>query len=187
MGFGRRKMDITYNEAKCYLKYQIGALKALVEAENLQLQHVFLHGALNGVAGKDKNIAMAIVEGIKEIDHNLIFLHRPKLKSYECAKKLGLRVATVIGIDTEYTLEGLAVPQRKKKSIEPEDAAKKAVMLVKDQKVKTVSGSYRKIRVDSILVHGDTPNSIQILKKIHSYFEDEQIQISNLKEIIDNK
>ncbi|MCI8869956.1 MAG: hypothetical protein HFF39_05350 [Lawsonibacter sp.] len=37
LGFGRRTMTISADEARCYVKYQIGALLAFVRAENMTL------------------------------------------------------------------------------------------------------------------------------------------------------
>jgi UPF0271 protein len=76
MGFGRRKMDIAPEEAKNYIIYQIGALKAFVDSEGLELQHVWLHGALSSLAAKNEPIARAPIEGIRRINPELIFVHR---------------------------------------------------------------------------------------------------------------
>lgn len=46
LGFGRRYMKLTYDEARNYILYQVGALYAFVRAEGIELQHVKPHGAL---------------------------------------------------------------------------------------------------------------------------------------------
>ena len=45
MGFGRRNMAVSNEEAKAYTKYQIGALLAFCKAEGVKLAHVKPHGA----------------------------------------------------------------------------------------------------------------------------------------------
>jgi UPF0271 protein len=184
IGFGRRKMDLTFEEAKCYTIYQVGALKAFVESKGLTLQHVWLHGALNSAAGKDETIATAVIEGIIEVDEKLIFLHRPGLASYETAKKMGLAVAVAVGVDTEYTDKGIAIPQRDKALTNPEEAASKAVKMIKEKKIKTVSGNYIPMNVHSILVHCDTPNAVEVLTEIHASFEKEGIEVTSLRNVI---
>jgi UPF0271 protein len=46
MGFGRRNMQISKEEARNYMLYQIGALDAFVKAAGGKLNHVKPHGAL---------------------------------------------------------------------------------------------------------------------------------------------
>ena len=45
-GFGRRNMNLSYEEVKNYVIYQIGALEAFARKEGKSLQHVKPHGAL---------------------------------------------------------------------------------------------------------------------------------------------
>jgi len=184
MGFGRRKMDIAPEEAKNYIIYQIGALKAFVEIDGLKLQHIWLHGALSSVAAKNEPIARAIIEGIKSINPELIFVHRPGLASFEIAKALGMKVAISVGVDIEYNPDGTAVVQRKKGRTDPKEAAKKAVKIAKEGKITVTTGEEIEMKAHTILVHGDTPNAIEILKEIREEFEKENIVVSSLREIL---
>jgi len=71
IGFGRRNMIISSEEAKAYITYQIGALWAFAKAQGVQVQHVKPHGALYNMAAKDPALAAAIVEAIWQIDKNI--------------------------------------------------------------------------------------------------------------------
>ena len=42
LGFGRRKMDITPEEGRNYVIYQLGALQAFARAKGIEVQHVKL-------------------------------------------------------------------------------------------------------------------------------------------------
>ena len=46
VGFGRRKMVLSHDEVKNYVRYQIGALAAFTKSYGMKLQHVALHGAM---------------------------------------------------------------------------------------------------------------------------------------------
>ncbi|MEE0530704.1 MAG: LamB/YcsF family protein, partial [Anaerostipes hadrus] len=46
MGFGRRSMEISNEEAKAYTLYQISAIGGMCKAAGVKLQHVKPHGAL---------------------------------------------------------------------------------------------------------------------------------------------
>ena len=50
VGFGRRKMDVSLEEIKDFVIYQVGALQAVARSQGLTLQHVKPHGALYNMA-----------------------------------------------------------------------------------------------------------------------------------------
>jgi UPF0271 protein len=62
-GFGRRAMVISPSEVTDIVTYQVGALKAFLDAEGVPLNHVKPHGALYGMAARDGTIAAAIADG----------------------------------------------------------------------------------------------------------------------------
>ena len=61
MGFGRRNMVVTPEEAKAYVKYQLGALSAFAKSQGVKIQHVKPHGALYNMAAVDEKLAMAML------------------------------------------------------------------------------------------------------------------------------
>ena len=71
MGFGRRKMVLSHDEIKNYVRYQIGALAAFTKSYGMKLQHVAPHGAMGNACQYDEDIASAIVEAICEYDKDL--------------------------------------------------------------------------------------------------------------------
>ncbi len=74
MGFGRRNINVTPNEAKAYIQYQVGALSAFAKANGIKLQHVKPHGAFYNMAAVNDKLAEAVCEGIYEVDPELILL-----------------------------------------------------------------------------------------------------------------
>ena len=74
MGFGRRNMNVTPEEAKAYVKYQLGALMAFTGSLGMKLQHVKPHGALYNMAAVDEKLARAMCEAVYEVDKDIIFM-----------------------------------------------------------------------------------------------------------------
>ena len=74
VGFGRRNMSVSPEEAKAMVQYQVGALQAFCTANGLRLQHVKPHGAMYNMAAKDRKLADAICRGIREVDPELILM-----------------------------------------------------------------------------------------------------------------
>ena len=68
VGFGRRNMAVTPDEAKAYVRYQLGALMAFCTAHGVKIQHVKPHGALYNMAAVDEKLAIAMCEAVYEVD-----------------------------------------------------------------------------------------------------------------------
>ncbi len=75
MGFGRRKMVLSPDEIKNYMKYQIGALWAFVHSSGMKLQHVAPHGALGNLCQYDREVSRAICEAVYEIDPSIMIFY----------------------------------------------------------------------------------------------------------------
>ncbi len=166
MGFGRRNMDVTAEEMRDYIVYQVGALKVFAEAEGIKLHHVGPHGAVAALGRRIPEVAEAFVDAVKEVDPGLILLGRPGLPTYDIARKKGLRVASQVGLDIDYRPDKTAVLQREKKEMPPEEALRRLRKIILEGKVIAVDGSEMDFRVDTLLVHGDTPNAIELCKTI---------------------
>ena len=181
LGFGRRIMEVSAEECEDYVIYQLGALKAFAEAYGLKLQHANIHGALFSYANKNDGIAKAIVDGIKKVDLSLYFVSRPGLRSYEMAKGVGLRVKTSIAVDMTYTKDGMPIIERQKKSVGSADVAKRVLMLLNEGRIEAVDGGYYKIDPDTLLVHGDNPNVVDILKMMRSELDKAGIKVTSFQ------
>jgi UPF0271 protein len=167
-GFGRRKMDLSLEEARDMVIYQFGALNAFAKIHGCKLTHANVHGAFNAMAKHDEAMARAIIGAIKECDPELIWGGVPGLVSYEVAKDMGLRVLTHIPIDLDFHKDGTSIIERKKKARDPKEVARKALKLVTTQKLETVDGVDKDLKVDILLVHADGPNAIDIVKEVKS-------------------
>ena len=69
--FGRTNMQLPDDELKACLLYQLGAVKALCDAEGVSLSYVKPHGALYNQAAKDESLAVLIALTIKQFDPSL--------------------------------------------------------------------------------------------------------------------
>ncbi len=183
-GFGRRKMDLSPEESRDLVLYQIGALSAFAKLQKCKLTHVTLHGALSGMGKHNEPLARKIVEGIKAYDPALIFTGVPGLASYEVAKALGLRVAALIPIDLDFHKDGTSIIERKKKSRDPKEILRKALKLVTKGKLETVDGVDKELKVDILLVHGDGPNAIDILKELRTGLINAGVKIESFPNFI---
>ncbi len=185
MGFGRRNMSVTPEEAKHYVLYQIGALDAFCRMNGIRLQHVKPHGALYNMAAKDYELAKGICEAIASYDRNLIVLALSGGELARAAKDMGLRVALEVFADRAYEEDGSLVNRRKEGAVITDEdiAIERVIRMVKEQKVTAITGKDIEIKADSICVHGDGEKALDFVKKIRESFERENIEICSLSEI----
>lgn len=164
LGFGRREMKLSYEEAKNYIIYQASALQGFAKIAGLNLQHVKPHGALYNMAAKDAELAKAIIEGVKALDHDLIVFAPPKSALAENANKAKLRVAHEFFADRAYNSDGSLVSRDKPNAIihDTKRAVERAMSAISDGYVKALNGKTVQLgSVQTICVHGDNPAAVK--------------------------
>jgi len=172
LGFGRRAMQISRQEARDYILYQIGALRAFTEALGVRLQHVKAHGALYNVAVKDRELSLGIAEGVAEAGGDLILVGLPGSEIIAAGQEVGLRVAREAFGDRAYHEDGTLVSRKIPGSLitDPDQVAERALGLIRGN-VKTITGSEIRIEADTICLHGDTPGAGLIARRVRERLE----------------
>lgn len=168
IGFGRRNMTVKPDEAKAYVMYQVGALKAFCEAEGLRLNHVKPHGALYNMAGKDYALARAIAEAVQKIDESMILLGLSGSQMIQAAKDINLPYASEVFADRAYQSDGSLVPRSQPGAMitDEEEAVTRVVRMAAEGKVIANDGTDISIQADSICVHGDGAAALAFVEKI---------------------
>ncbi len=182
MGFGRRKMVLSFQEVKNYVKYQIGALSAFTRSCKMKLSHVAPHGAMGNQCQYDEEISTAIVEAVEEFDKDLIIYYCAGAVLGEIAESRGLRTASEIFADRAYMDDLSLVPRKMEGSMitDEEVAIKRCVRMIKEGKVTSISGKELDIKGDTLCVHGDGPKALAFVKRIRDTFAEEGIEIRHL-------
>jgi len=185
-GFGRRNMNLSYEEVKNYVIYQIGALEAFARKEGKSLQHVKPHGALYNMAAKDYRLALAIAEAIKEVNPELILLALAKSEMVKAAQEIGLKVAQEVFADRGYNPDGTLVARGTPGAMihDKSIAIPRVVRMVTEGKVTAINGEEISIKADSICVHGDNPLAIEFVREIRAALKEANVKIEPLKNFI---
>jgi len=167
-GFGRRYMEIQKSELRAILHYQISALRGMIRVKNAKLYHVKPHGALYNAAAKQDHIAEVIIDTIIEIDDNLVLYGLSGSRIADIAISKGLAFRHEVFADRLYE-DDLQLRHRKYDGAVLNHAAalKQVEQIMADQSVTTISGTVRKITADTICLHSDTPDAIQLSRDIY--------------------
>lgn len=181
-GFGRRYMQMSLKEIKACIIYQIGALQAFVHREGLRLQHVKMHGALYNLALKDEQVAQTVVEVVKEVDKNLIIFAPFNSQMGKLAEESGLKVGREFFADRAYDKEGFLVDRRKEGALilDKELVVERVLYLVKKGKVITMEGEHLPFTADTICLHGDTLEAVNLAQHLQQNLKDNEITIKPL-------
>jgi len=165
-GFGRREMKMTREEMANCVIYQVGALKGFLDAEGMVLNHIKPHGSLYGMAARLEHIAHAIcdvadifkvpVMGMIGTLHEEIYTAR------------GHQFIAEFYADLDYADDGNLIITREHDKKDPVEAGQRCLRAIDDGLVKTVGGKDIAAKVETICVHSDTPNAVEITSSVRA-------------------
>jgi UPF0271 protein len=179
VGFGRRNMDASPDEVHSDVLYQIGALWALCRREGVRLQHVKPHGALYNTAAVNTAVAAAIATAIQAVDPELIMVCLSNSRMVEAAQAAGIRCVEEVFADRAYTREGKLVPRGQPGAVihDAQQAAERVLAMVRDRQVIAIDGTPVPLKAQTVCVHGDTTEAIEMVRCIRARLEAEHVEL----------
>ena len=185
LGFGRRQMEVTTDEVRNYVTYQVGAVRAFCTRAGVELQHVKPHGALYNMASNDEAVATGIIQALDGLPDSPSLLALSGSKFATMAEEAGLDVRHEVFADRAYNPDGTLVSRSRDGAVihDPDRLAKRAVRMVKEGQVETIDGKTLELEVDSICVHGDSAEATENVARLSEAFEEEGISIAPLREL----
>ncbi|MDB4875654.1 MAG: lactam utilization protein LamB [Gemmatimonadetes bacterium] len=179
IGFGRRAMDVTPEDAYDMVVYQVGALLGFANAAKVELQHVKAHGALYNMAAVKQDLAAAIARAVRDVDPGLVLFGLPGSHLISEAESVGLTTACEAFADRNYMNDGSLVSRRRPDAQihDADEAVTRAIRMVREGKIRSVDGEEISIRADTICIHGDGPHAVEFAEKIREGFEEAGIAV----------
>ena len=153
------------------------------------MQHIKPHGALYNMAAKDAALAKAICEGVQEVNPSLILLGLAGSELIRQAKAMGLACASEVFADRAYEEDGSLVARSKPNAMirDEDEAVARVIRMIREHKVRAVSGKDIDLVPDSVCVHGDNEKALFFVKKIRAALEENGICVSPLKLVLASK
>lgn len=168
--FGRRVLAASADEIAAWVTQQTEALAALAARLGLRLAHVKPHGALYNVAARDADAARAIARAVAVLDPSLALVGLAGSQLIAAGQAAGLTVLNEAFADRRYLPSGRLVSRETAGAliVDPADAAEQARVLAEGGAVTTLDGGAVRIRADTICLHSDTPNALNIARAVHA-------------------
>lgn len=186
VGFGRRVMKLSPQEAYDLVLYQIGALYGFVKAEGGKLQHVKPHGALYNMAAKNTSLSEAIAEAVYKVNPELLLFGLAGSELIKAGKKIGLRCASEVFSDRTYQQDGSLTSRSNHDALITNHtiALNQVIRMVKEGKVQSLQGVDISIASDTICIHGDGEHALSYAKFISSALKEANIKVAKISDFI---
>jgi UPF0271 protein len=168
MGFGRRVMTIEPAELSDLIIYQIGAVSALMAAENVHCEHVKPHGVLYSMLYRE-DLAEAFADAILAIDPKMAWICEAASPAAAEAKRRGIRIITEFTADRAYDASGKLVITRLPERVDPAFAVNQVRQVIESGAVLTDVGTSLPVKAEIVCMHSDTPNSPEIAAALRMY------------------
>jgi 5-oxoprolinase (ATP-hydrolysing) subunit A len=181
-GFGRRELALTAGEIYAATLYQLGALSGFLRAEKTEMQHVKAHGALYLRIHADQAAGEAFCQAV-QVFAPRAFIPNTSLPGIAVmvlagpagerlaatAQHLGLRVWREAFPERGYAQGGLLAARSLPGSSihDPQEAARRAVQMALGEVV-AQGGRVIPMQADTLCIHGDNPQAVEIASAIRS-------------------
>lgn len=168
IGFGRRPMMLSALELRTDVMVQIGALQAICKAVGVRLHHVKPHGAMYNMAAVDYEMSVSIVDAIASVMDDPLIYALPGSETARAARDAGIRVAHEVFADRAYLADGQLAPRSLPGSVlhDVDAIIARAIRMVQGEPIDAIDGGTLVLQGDTICVHGDTDDSVNIAKSL---------------------
>ena len=168
--FGRISMEINLDELYKSIKQQ---MILFLNESSYTLNHVKAHGALYHDSANKPKIASILIKVVLELCPHAIIVTLPNSILEKLGKENNLTIWREGFIDRRYHDNGQLVSHANPSATLStlEDLNQQFYTLINYQYVKTLEGNTLSLKVDTLCIHGDHPNSVRNLKSLMISFK----------------
>lgn len=179
VGFGRRAMAISPQEAYDLVVVQVGALAAVAASQNARLHHVKAHGALYNMAANQEDIAKAIAAAVRDVDDRLVLYALANSVQVQAGREAGLTVAEEVFADRTYQDNGLLTSRNEDGAMitDIDIALAQVLQMVQRGTVTSLTGRSVALKPDTLCLHGDQPGAVEFARHIRDALQREGIEV----------
>ena len=166
--FGRVELNIDSEELSYSIATQIKLLINIAENEGTSVVHVKPHGALYNKAAQDKKLAKLICDTVGTIDPKLPIMCLANSQMLSVIEKSEMKAISEAFADRTYENNGSLRKRGLAKAVITDEiiASKQAASLYFYNKVIAYDGSEVPIISETICIHSDTANALNIARAV---------------------
>jgi UPF0271 protein len=180
VGFGRRALQVTPEQAYGDVVYQVGALNGVLGVLGGTLHHVKLHGAFSTHVSQDPAVADAVLRAVRDIDPALALVVMPGSQLERAAGEIGQPSALEAFPERGYAPDGLLARRGTPGAVitDVDEAARRAVRMAVEGKVDAIDGTEISFRPRTLCVHGDNPHAARIAAAVRAALEAAGVELA---------
>lgn len=164
-GFGYHEMNLSEEQMKAVILYQLGALSALAKVYNFDVEYVRPHGALYKQAAENYEVSLNIAKAIKSYNPWLIYVGAACENLDKVSEETGIRVAHELMLDKVYDIDGEI--DFAADDVENINYCMTQLDLILNRSmVKNSQGGLTKIKCDTIHLNSKSKISLELAKKV---------------------
>ncbi len=179
--FGRLSMAMPMSILQQSIVDQVGTLVDIVRGLGGQITHIKPHGALYNDACRDETLAGALTECIAKNFSDMVLIGASGSLLLGMAREQGLDTVSEVFADRNYHSDGRLVPRSQPEAV-LRDAmviARRAVDMVLHRRVQSIEKTWVMVQPETICLHGDTPNALEIASEICEALLEHDIKIQS--------
>ena len=182
-GFGRNRMHVPRATLQNQIRYQVAASVGMARSIGAEVRHLKLHGAVANMASEDSALARDLYEAALSVAPDLIVMVLSGTAQQEAAVELGCAWAGEIFADRAYNDDATLVDRSKPNAVihDAELAGRRMVEMVKAGAIITESGKHIPAAIDTICLHGDTPEAVDIAGSVRKALETSGVTLAQFK------
>lgn len=168
INFGRKEMSLPNEVLKQQLIRQIDLLIQLAKKEGMKLHHVKAHGALYNMASRSKEIAGVIIEAVQYFKQDLCVYVPFDSEMEKKARENGVPFMVEVFADRNYDDDFNLISRVEPKAVigAAEEVKRRVEIMIREGILISLHGKKRKINFDTLCVHGDHPNALEIVREL---------------------
>jgi len=180
VGFGRRALHVTPEQAYGDVVYQVGALNGVLGVLGVLLHHVKLHGAFSTHVSEDPAVADAVLRAVHDLDPALPLVAMPGSQLERAAGEIGQPIALEAFPERGYAPNGLLAARGTPGAVitDVDEAARRAVRMAVDGAVEAIDGSTVSLRARTLCIHGDNPHAARIAAAVRTALEAAGVELA---------
>lgn len=181
--FGRRFIEMDNQSLRDLLLWQFDLFFATAQKLNAKVRHVKAHGAMYHYLNGQEDAARTYLEAICEYAPGLMVFGMPGSVLREIAPNYEMHFVAEGFADRAYLNGQELIPRKLDPAMLQGDAAvlEQFLGMVKAGKVVDFSGIEHRINVDSICLHGDAPNVLDVARLLFACIYNNNVALEPIR------